>query len=1097
MWTPKRIVLLAAGFAFFFSGYAVYARFLGGIDGLPPLPERYLEALDPVVREVEVPQAVKHSRLEYKLKQAFGDNCVQLNQPIKLELHAKRTVLAAEEFRILADGRAYLKPLSLALFGADRGDGRGVEINTLCADQAYLTFDRAVTNIGEIGSRKIIKAELLRNIRVRNNRRTAARDDDLLVEIHPGPVYFDEPRHLIWTNDDVRLWDYQSKPKPAEIKGHGMEMELQVDGPAPGPRAPAGRKARGDSITGVKSIVLHSGVSMSLYVDGQSGFPGGARGQPAGPAPGKRPGADAAAAPEKAHVVITAPGKFRYDVFKDYDLARFDVAEDADGRSPQDVIAKRLHESLGKADQLVCKHLELRLRRKDGAGGGASVEASPERNLEIETAHATGPDGLVVLTSDVENLSARGCDFFYDAPKMLTVLKGQPMMEADKDHNVIRARELRIEDHKPDAAGGKPYQTATALGPGTVDLIDKNANPYRKVMRASWRDTLVSTKDGAFDLLVFTGAASFLDYERNQTLDAETLKVWLQPKEAGPSPAAAAPGAPPREPAPRPDHLEAIGNVTAHSSEMNVHDSGQLRVWFKDVPAEPRLPGGATPATLTSRTPAGAVVAPAGTPLPLPRGPAVVREAAPVPGARGPGPGGLPAVAGPAKPAEPPRPIDLSARSVEARVLRAGDRNVLDGLWCQGAVRVKQAPAKSDEKGVDIEGAELQMNAHPEGNVLVVRGDSEQQELAQLRMDKIYIVGPEVNIDQAVNKVWVNGAGVMQMESKTNFQGNELEKPVPLEVHWSKSMLFDGNYAEFHGSIQAEQENAHLACQRLEVHFDRAISLKEGARGDQPPARVRYLVCDRSVRVDEETKVGDKVVKYQSLTGTWVTMRALEPDDDAPPAPAVPGKPAAAPNAGNEVQASGPGTVRILQAGGTDAPAPAARAPAPAVPAGGKPAEETKLTYVSFEARMYANSRKNKAVFYENVRVLNFPCDNPLVPIDFDTFLEQMPAGGMYLRCDQMEVLNRPVTGGKGQQEMTATGHVVVQSKDFTGNAAKVTYNEEKDQIIFEGKDGGSATLYKAEGKGADWKKIEGKKITYIRKTGEYKVDGVRSATGG
>ena len=38
MWNPKRATLLVAGFVLFVVCYFVYAYFLGGIDGLPPLP---------------------------------------------------------------------------------------------------------------------------------------------------------------------------------------------------------------------------------------------------------------------------------------------------------------------------------------------------------------------------------------------------------------------------------------------------------------------------------------------------------------------------------------------------------------------------------------------------------------------------------------------------------------------------------------------------------------------------------------------------------------------------------------------------------------------------------------------------------------------------------------------------------------------------------------------------------------------------------------------------------------------------------------------------------------------------------------------------
>ena len=148
-----------------------------------------------------------------------------------------------------------------------------VEISTLCADQAYLTFDRPINNLGEIGNRKVVAAELFKHIKVTNNHRTASRNDDLHIYIDHGPLYYDEPKHLIWTKDDVYLKDEQSKPKPTEIRGHMMDMELLTDAQPAKPGTPQ-KKQRSENVTGVKTIILHSDVEMNLYVDGQSGFPG-------------------------------------------------------------------------------------------------------------------------------------------------------------------------------------------------------------------------------------------------------------------------------------------------------------------------------------------------------------------------------------------------------------------------------------------------------------------------------------------------------------------------------------------------------------------------------------------------------------------------------------------------------------------------------------------------------------------------------------------------------------------------------------------------------------------------------------------------------
>ncbi len=160
------------------------------------------------------------------------------------------------------------------------------------------------------------------------------------------------------------------------------------------------------------------------------------------------------------------------------------------------------------------------------------------------------------------------------------------------------------------------------------------------------------------------------------------------------------------------------------------------------------------------------------------------------------------------------------------------------------------------------------MTYHPEGNFLVVSSESnDDDDLAKLRMEEIYIIGPEINIDQAANKAWVNGAGAMTMDSKTDLQGHPLTKPVPLTIYWKKDMLFTGKHAMFTEAVQADEDNARLACQNLRVSFDKPISLKEGNRGGPPP-RVKELVCSEDVRIENRTFDGDQLVRYQRLVAT-------------------------------------------------------------------------------------------------------------------------------------------------------------------------------------------------------------------------------------
>src|SRR5262249_39116467 len=154
-------------------------------------------------------------------------------------------------------------------------------------------------------------------------------------------------------------------------------------------------------------------------------------------------------------------------------------------------------------------------------------------------------------------------------------------------------------------------------------------------------------------------------------------------------------------------------------------------IWFKD--------GVLPPAEGSAKAPDANGPPAAGGQLPAPPGakpgedqPAATADAgtdaagkAPAPAARAKEP-----AQGAGDGAKPSRPIDLSARLVEAHVLRDGEKNELDRLWTEGRVHVTQAPANPDEKGVDIQGETLKMIRRAEGNLLTVTGD-----LGQLRLD--------------------------------------------------------------------------------------------------------------------------------------------------------------------------------------------------------------------------------------------------------------------------------------------------------------------------------------------------------------------------
>lgn len=1022
------MLLAVGGLAFFLAAYSVYARFLGPLDGLPPLPEKYLPGA-PIIKPPPWPPG---NPCDGKLRMAFGEGSPQLKRLIKLEANKRNAVLAIDEYKIIKAtdeernriGQVRLKPFSVAIFSKPEKEAAYPEISTINCKLAYLQFDQPVTELKDLSNRKVVAAEFLGPVEIVNNHRTARTDDDLFL-FTKGIVFFNDKQHLICTESDVAITDYQSKPKPITINGKGMEVWLTTESKTPTAKPGEKSKPKQESITGVDKVQLRADVDMHLWTD--SGFlgDGGSNGKSKAPAASAKPAApvQAQSPPEKAEVIVRTEGPFWY--YHQENRATFDVpAPDSKNPLAKYVDVTRVHPQK-KYETLICDRLELKFRPKK-SGEKKAEPANREESLEIDWAHATGTQ--LTLTSDLENLVAYGSDLKYFSDKRRTILTGNPSkrMKAIKDGHEIDAEDLTLESD-----GAKEVQHATARGPGEVHLLDRNTN--NKTSHAHWQDLMTYSKDGEFDLLTLTGKAKFEDTEHKQNLQGDRLKVWLKPADTS-TPLAN------DQQRLKPHHLEAVGHVTASSAELFVDEpTEQLVIWFKDLPGS-----GAQPAAAPERTGSGAAAA---------------KSPAPAAGPAAAAPTAKPAAAPPEK---PKKPIRLSAGSVEAHVTRAGEKNDLDKLWCRGNVVVHQEPSGPEEKGVDIRGDTMQLTHFVEGNLLLVTGKEEPGKEALVRQDKTTIIGPEITIDQRTNNARVEGIGAMQMPAKTNLNGEALAKPEELTIHWNKAMFFNGNFAEFHGGVLARQGTGRLQCQDMQVFLDKPVSFKEGEKRDTA-AKVKNLICDRSVLAEDVVRQGNQFVKYNRLTAPEMSMD----------------------NEDSTVTAEGPGTAYLLQLGDKDERGPRATPSTPA-PAQGTPKsparpQELKLTRVNYRSRLRANNKAHTAKFYDDVEVVHMPANDPDIKIDLD----KPPEGCMTIRCQKLSVRKLENT-----QEMDAQNKVEVHSKEFWAICDVMHYDEATQKVIFEGAGEGYATLYKQENEGGPFKRVVGKKIIYMRSNGQFHVEG-------
>jgi hypothetical protein len=593
MWTPRRIILALVGLLAFAAGFFGYEHFLGTLDGLPPLPDRF--SPQPTLDTPRDPIPIK-SRLNRKLELAFGPGCPEIDYPIKTELKGRRTLVATHEFHIIKEndprdghraGWVKLIRLSLATFSEKLGPEGIPEINTLYADVAYLKFDKPIRGVADFNDSKIVTAEILADqeaqfsdprkgrIRAQNNRRTLDLNDDIEM-VTPGPVYYeDQPKKgqpHIYTFATVHVTDHLNTglpepnrfdPRAPTVAGDGMRVYLTPEderktkekeqAKKEQAKLPIPHKDPTPGVTGVELIELDHAVTMKLWTDADASFvaPGGGEKDSKKEAKKAAAKKDKDAKPvEKRLLTIETNGPFRYDLNKE--LAHFEKPAVPSPGLIEQVVVTRQGRAVG-LDTLTCEYMDVQFQRKKPVPpkkDGELVEEPPpppkkkdgdagDGDLEIKSIKAWGE--TVVMTSDSENLHATCTELTHDAEAHVTALKGdanQPV-QAVKDGNLIRGSEIYL------FGDGKEISQAHVLGAGSVGLGELDPKTGEFFKTATFSDRLLYTREPSgekdarpIDVLTFVGKdgvrCSFRDTsgEGPQDIKGDLLKVWLKPAES-------------------------------------------------------------------------------------------------------------------------------------------------------------------------------------------------------------------------------------------------------------------------------------------------------------------------------------------------------------------------------------------------------------------------------------------------------------------------------------------------------------------------------------------------------------------------------------
>ncbi len=1173
MWSPRRIFLTLAGLVFLAGAYFGYARMLGGFDGLPPLPAHF--RYDPAAKREMGPIGSTNS-LEQKFELAFGLGCPELTTqyPIRLFMEGKGILVAAQDFKIQKDtdprpGWVLMTPLSLAMIGKKRGPDGVPEINTMYCDFAFLKFDKPIKAVADMSGSKIIQAELHADpeaksfdarrgrIHAINNRRTVDPNDDIDMET-PGPVYYEANpsagKPNIYTFTAVQMIDHlnsdlpapdKSIPRPPTVAGIGLRIFLTPEEKTPktpaktDPKLPIPRKEPKPGLSGVDVVELDNTVAMHLWTDANASFVA-----PSGELPPKKepkaetkkvepkkldpkagPKKDAPPVVDKRLLQIKTNGPFRYDLRSE--LAHFEKPAVSKPGILEQVTVTRAGRTTGE-DLLLCDFLDVQFNRKPptplakDSPPKAPVpkkDAPPagDGDLEIKTIKAWGE--TVVVNSDSENIYATGVEMTHDNDAHVTILKGDAnqRMRAVKDGNLLEGQELHL------FGDGKEISQAHVLGEGSIGFgeVDPKTGAYLKT--ATWTDRFLYTKEiekdkPPLDVLTFIGKAGakavFTDRTTPevQRIEAHQLKVWLlgQDKNAKKDPPKKEVVVKKGEPkadatkSARPTRLEATGEVRGRSADAIIKQADYLNVWFTDVVTLIKPPE-AKKGPVTEKGPLPRVVDPPPVVVPIdPKAPVAKKEEPKV---------------------EPKKPLVIVAKTIETWVNRSPQNQMeLDRAHAEGDVDIQQDAAKAGDPPTHVAGATVDMKAFADGNRLLVTGDQTDPKAPKWGMvknDKLTMFGFDITIDQPTNTSHVNGEGSMEILSGSTLEGKKLAKPTPMTVYWKHKMDFRGSdkLIDYHGTVQAYQENNRLKCEWMQVLLDRPVYLNQALKTSEPvdPKAPPKKKEDDSPKVDtilayhtprdedvpkprdaqpvlvvEETRENGRIVKYQSI--------------QAPDIQSV-NSPKADKKVEHEMTATSsstmPGVVRMWQAGSKDALADnkidAKKDPKKVDPKKKgelRDDEEMKLTVVQFGDKMKATDYRKHARFYKDIRAVHLAADRPTIPVELRE--GQIPEGAVYLECrDTLEVfatMQKELREGKlvdvQYQEMIGVGAVRVRKQgQFFGDANKVTYSELKGTLTFHGTEKNPAVVYELRGQGVPPKEHVGRIVTYYTKSKTIKVE--------
>ncbi|MEM7453609.1 MAG: hypothetical protein AAF456_04565 [Planctomycetota bacterium] len=447
--------------------------------------------------------------------------------------------------------------------------------------------------------------------------------------------------------------------------------------------------------------------------------------------------------------------------------------------------------------------------------------------------------------------------------------------------------------------------------------------------------------------------------------------------------------------------------------------------------------------------------------------------------------------------ASPPRRFRFDGDSVEVLLGHMDDGSPVRDLVIDGNVLVNEIQTRS-ETPLKISGRRMHMVPTTDDMfTLHVTGTDLDQ--AVVDAGRLRLSGADISLDQAANRIDVDGPGEMSLEGAATGRANYGDE-TSLDVAWQGSMEFDGRRIHIERDVimsssatnpdgSVRQTNSRGTV--LDATLVRPVNFRDmESSGGQQPTEIEKLVLLNRAAAQQFQMISHPIAQGEERHPNVVVEnktfdRAGNLTEELQiivPSATVQGQ-------GNDLQAHGPGSIINRSAGRSSM--------ALSVPGVAQQPTGDGITFVqiNFDGPLDARLDENRIRISGNVRTVYSPVADWQSAINPDN-PGPLRAGAALLTCERIEV-DRWQRRDQPQptNELRASGNTRIISDEMEITAERLNYDEADGMFVIEGTSRQNAILsYKPAGANSR-QNVVGTKILYRPSDQWAHVQGIQDGT--